>query len=83
MFCSTPYQMTSYGLGGLCEHHNDPYGYNEGVPPTEDRRDLQYTGDIMGTVMGWLGDTLAGGQTTFFQGPDQVGAVTSGMNIKT
>ena len=75
--------MTSYGLGGLCEHHNDPYGYNEGVPPTEDRRDLQYTGDIMGTVMGWLGDTLAGGQTTFFQGPDQVGAaVTSGMNIK-
>jgi len=71
-FSSSPYQMTSYGLGGLCEDHNDPYGYNEGTPLTSDRGDLVYTGDIFGTVMGWLSDTPAGGATTFFTGEDQV-----------
>ena len=71
-YSSAPYQMTNYGLGGLCEDHNDPYGYNEGVEPTYDRKDLVNTGDIFGTVMGWLADTPAGGATTFFIGNDQV-----------
>jgi len=71
-YSSSFFQMTSYGLGGLCEDHNDPYGYNEGVELTEDRQDLVETGDIFGTVMGWLSDTPAGGATTFFTGQDQV-----------
>ena len=36
-YSSSAYQMTNYGLGGLCEDHNDPYGYNEGAELTEDR----------------------------------------------
>ena len=71
-YSSSYYQMTSYGLGGLCEDHNDPYGYNEGVELTPDRKDLANSGDIFGTVMGWLSDTPAGGATTFFTGKDQV-----------
>ena len=58
--------MTGYGLGGLCEDHNDPYGYIEGVELTPDRAKQRYSGDIFGTVMGWLSDTQAGGATTFF-----------------
>ena len=65
-WASVPYQVTSYGLGGLCEDHNDPYGYNEGVELTPDNGKLVYSGDIFGTVMGWLSDTQAGGATTFF-----------------
>ena len=65
-WASTPYQVTSYGLGGLCEDHNDPYGYNDGVKLTPDRQKLVKSGDIFGTVMGWLSDTQAGGATTFF-----------------
>jgi len=63
--------MTSYGLGGLCEDHNDPYGYNEGMELNEANKDLVKTGDILGTVMGWLSDTHAGGATSFFLGKDQ------------
>ena len=63
---SHPYQVTSYGLGGLCEDHNDPYGYNEGVELTPEREDLVHSGDIFGTVMGWLSEVKAGGATTFF-----------------
>ena len=47
-YSSSFYQMTNYGLGGLCEDHNDPYGYNEGVELTPDRADLVERGDIFG-----------------------------------
>ena len=65
-WASVPYQVTSYGLGGMCEDHNDPYGYNEGAELTPERANLVKSGDIFGTVMGWLSDTEAGGATTFF-----------------
>ena len=71
-YSSESYQMTNYGLGGLCEDHNDPYGYNEGVELNESNQDLVDTGDILGTVMGWLSDTPAGGATSFFFGKDQI-----------
>ena len=45
-------QVTSYGLGGLCEDHNDPYGYNEGVKLTAERQNLVHSGDIFGTGQG-------------------------------
>lgn len=35
-YASTPYQVTNYGLGGLCETHVDPHGYLDGnveLPP--------------------------------------------------
>ena len=44
--------MTNYGLGGMVENHNDPYGYNEGRPLTPDRWELAHSGDIIATVMG-------------------------------
>ena len=44
--------MTNYGLGGLVEDHNDPYGYNEGTRLSPELSDLAYSGDIMATVMG-------------------------------
>ena len=44
--------MTNYGLGGLCEDHNDPYGYNEGTHLTSALTDLVHSGDIMATIMG-------------------------------
>ena len=34
------------------ENHNDPYGYNEGVPLTPDKWQLAHSGDIIATVMG-------------------------------
>ena len=55
--------MTNYGLAGLCE---DPYGYLEGVDSTG-KEHLRKRGDYIGTVMGWLEDTPAGGGTTFFK----------------
>ena len=45
-------KVTNYGLGGLVEDHNDPYGYNEGAPVPPERADLVHSGDIMATVMG-------------------------------
>ena len=44
--------MTNYGLGGLVEDHNDPYGYNEGTRLSPELSDLAHSGDIMATVMG-------------------------------
>ena len=51
--------------GGLCEAHTDPGG------DTADPR-VQASGDILGTVMGWLSDQVVGGATTFFIGPDLI-----------
>ena len=65
-WASVAYQVTSYGLGGLCEDHNDPYGYIEGAQLTPERANLVKSGDIFGTLMGWVSDTQAGGATTFF-----------------
>ena len=45
-------KVTNYGLGGLVEEHNDPYGYNEGAPVPPERADLVHSGDIIATVMG-------------------------------
>jgi len=50
----------------LCETHIDPHGYLEGtyVPPT--RRDLYRSGDMLATVMGWIGEEEPlGGATAF------------------
>ena len=79
-------QVTNYGLGGICEEHNDPYGYNEGAYLT----DHVHSGDIMAslvggsidtimsmmrlgnTIGGRLSDITAGEATTFFNGVDFV-----------
>ena len=45
-------QVTNYGLGGLVEDHNDPYGYNEGAKLTSETSSLAFSGDIMATLMG-------------------------------
>ena len=45
-------QVTNYGLGGLVEDHNDPYGYNEGAHLTPEVANLVHSGDIMATLMG-------------------------------
>ena len=45
-------KVTNYGLGGLVEEHNDPYGYNEGAPVPPERAELVHSGDIIATVMG-------------------------------
>ena len=45
-------KVTNYGLGGLVEDHNDPYGYNEGAPVPSERAELVHSGDIIATVMG-------------------------------
>ena len=39
---------------------------------TSERESLKLTGDIMGTVMGWLTDTAAGGATTFYNNDQMV-----------
>lgn len=66
-FSSHTYQVTNYGLGGLCEAHVDPHGYQEGKDISGDRMKLFHTGDYIGTVMGWLGDTQVGGGTSFYK----------------
>ena len=62
---STQYQVTNYGLGGLCETHSDPHGYIEGKEIMWHQRTLQQTGDMLGTFMGWLSDVPAGGYTAY------------------
>ena len=59
--------MTHYGLGGLCETHIDPYGYIEGAGLYEspEVQRLKQTGDIFGTLMGYLNHVEAGGATAF------------------
>ena len=67
-FSSTDYQVTHYGLGGLCETHIDPYGYLEGAElyeaPAVQR--LKQSGDMLGTLMGYLNNVEAGGVYLFF-----------------
>ena len=63
---SHQYQVTNYGLAGLCEAHVDPHGYLEGADVTG-KEHLTNSGDYIGTVMGYLEDTPAGGSTTFFK----------------
>jgi len=62
---SVKYQVTNYGLAGLCEPHVDPHGYLEGAELPPSRRDLVHSGDIWATFMGYLEDVPAGGATTF------------------
>ena len=62
---STMTQVTNYGLAGLCEIHNDPYGYIEGNKLGPGHEDLIDRGDIFGTFMAWLNDIDGGGGTVF------------------
>ena len=49
-FASSQYQVTNYGLGGLCEIHMDPWGYLMGVGLlVDDREKLVASGDIHAT----------------------------------
>ena len=56
-------------MGGLCETHIDPYGYIEGAGLYEspEVQRLKQTGDIFGTLMGYLNHVEAGGATAFCQ----------------
>ena len=62
---STMTQVTNYGLSGLCEVHNDPYGYIEGRKLGPGHEDLIDRGDILGTFMAWLNQVEGGGGTAF------------------
>eukprot|EP00095_Tigriopus_kingsejongensis_P001280 snap_masked-scaffold359_size197282-processed-gene-0.4 protein:Tk01280 transcript:snap_masked-scaffold359_size197282-processed-gene-0.4-mRNA-1 annotation:"prolyl 4-hydroxylase subunit alpha-1" len=64
-FSATDYQVTNYGLSGLCEGHIDPHGYLEGMEVPASRRRLFASGDIFATFMAWLDDVDAGGGTGF------------------
>ena len=67
-YASTEYQVTNYGLGGLCEIHFDPSGYLEGVAIPDHNplfQRLLKQGDMMATFMGWLAEVPAGGATAF------------------
>ena len=64
-FSSSEYQVTNYGLSGLCEIHMDPYGYIEGIELVPDRMNLVGKGDILATFMAWLNDVKAGGGTGY------------------
>jgi hypothetical protein len=62
---ASKYQTTNYGLSGMVVSHMDPWGYEKGAELVEDRQQLSITGDYIGTFMGWLQDTEAGGNTAF------------------
>ncbi len=64
-FASTEFQVTNYGLGGLCETHIDPLGAMEGAYVDAGHQHLVSTGDMIATFMGWLEDVPAGGETGF------------------
>ena len=64
-YSSTDFQTTNYGLGGLCEKHIDPHGYIEGAESKGQHASLAQSGDMLGTVMAWLGDVEGGGATAF------------------
>eukprot|EP00094_Tigriopus_californicus_P006961 TCALIF_06702-PA protein Name:"Similar to P4HA2 Prolyl 4-hydroxylase subunit alpha-2 (Gallus gallus)" AED:0.31 eAED:0.31 QI:0/0/0/1/0/0/2/0/1029 len=62
---STKYQVTNYGLGGLCETHVDPFGIWEGAEVHEEMKEIHSTGDMFATFMAWLGNVPGGGYTAF------------------
>ena len=63
---ATKYQTTNYGLGGLCQPHLDPYGYEQGDNTLIERRShLSRTGDKVATFMGWMNSVAKGGATAF------------------
>ena len=64
---TTNYQITNYGLGGLCESHIDPVGILEQDEnhTKMNMPNLLIHGDILGTVMAWLSNTEAGGGTSY------------------
>ena len=65
-YSSSRYQATNYGLGGLCETHLDPYGYEHDNPKLFGKWvKLVTTGDYIATFMGWLNIVRAGGGTLF------------------
>ena len=64
-YSSTDFQTTNYGLGGLCEKHIDPHGYIEGAEVKGPHKSLIQSGDMLGTVMAWLGEVEGGGGTAF------------------
>ncbi len=64
-FASTHFQVTNYGLGGLCETHVDPHGYLDGAYLDFEQKDLVSMGDMIATFMGWLEDVPAGGETAY------------------
>ena len=53
---STAFQITNYGLSGICESHLDPHGATEGVKVEYDRKDLLISGDMFVTFMAYLTD---------------------------
>ena len=72
---SSEYQATNYGLSGMTVAHQDPLGYESGVPLIKAEKSLIRSGDYIGTFMGCLDDTTAGGKTAFtskqFEGIDE------------
>ena len=64
-YSSTDFQTTNYGLGGLCEKHIDPHGYIEGGEVKGQHKTLIQSGDMLGTIMAWLGEVEGGGATAF------------------
>ena len=70
---TTEMQVTSYGLGGLCQDHMDSYGVLETEEEILRKRKPNYLvhGDILGTFMAWLSDTGAGGGTSFLNSENE------------
>lgn len=64
-YASTAYQVTNYGLGGLCEVHIDPHGYLDGAELPPSRFGLRKSGDMFATIMGWINREPVGGATAF------------------
>ena len=58
------YQVTNYGLGGLCEAHFDSQAFFEGI--NVEKEGSVNRGDYIATIMAWLTSTPAGGGTSFF-----------------
>ena len=51
---STAFQITNYGLSGICETHLDAHGATEGLTVEPGSKDLYITGDMFITFMAYL-----------------------------